>query len=300
MRRYSSYLLVILTSFCQVSFGQEKEYIIPFQLTAYNNLSVRAILNGQDTVNLMFHTASSSIDLTEETTRKIRSLKFERTDSVNSWGGAGNSSRFSKGNTLQIGEMTWSDKPVWEDKYSGPDTDGKFGPNLFAEKVIEIDFDKKVMVIRTSLPAKIVDYQKLKLIFEKDALFLEATCEIDGTSFKNRFLIHSGYAGAMLFDDKFVADNKIDEKLKTVDEKELKDSFGNVLKTKKAILPRLMIGTEILSDVPVGFFKGAIGRQKMSIIGGDLLKRFNLIIDAQRAYIYLRPNDLKNTSYTNI
>lgn len=61
------------------------------------------------------------------------------------------------------------------------------------------------------------------------------------------------------------------EKLKIIGEKELKDSYGNIIKTQKAILPAFKIGHTTRSLVPVGFFAGAIGRQKMSIIGGDIL-----------------------------
>ncbi|WP_315815508.1 hypothetical protein [Paraflavitalea speifideaquila] len=111
---------------------------------------------------------------------------------------------------------------------------------------------------------------------------------------------NSGYAGAVLLDDQFTNDHKISEKLTITSTKELKDSYGNVLKTRKAILPAFTIGKVKLSEVPVGFFEGAIGRQKMSIIGGDILKRFNWIIDAQRNYVYLKPSKLKNTSYSNI
>ncbi len=113
-------------------------------------------------------------------------------------------------------------------------------------------------------------------------------------------LIHSGYSGSILLDDQFVADNKLGEKLKVIDEKELKDSFGHILKTEKAIMPGFVIGKEKLSNVPVGFFQGAIGRQKMSIMGGDLLKRFNIIIDADRQYIYLKANHLKGSDHLNV
>ncbi len=80
----------------------------------------------------------------------------------------------------------------------------------------------------------------------------------------------------------------------------MKDSYGNILKTKKAIMPLVKIGNEQLTDVPVGFFEGAIGRQKMSILGGDILKRFNWIIDAERKFIYLKANRLTATDYFNL
>jgi hypothetical protein len=47
-----------------------------------------------------------------------------------------------------------------------------------------------------------------------------------------------------------------------LDEKELRDSYGNVLKTKKGKLPKSVIGKEAFKDIPAGFFEGTIRRQK--------------------------------------
>ncbi|HLZ88915.1 MAG TPA: hypothetical protein VKQ52_16785 [Puia sp.] len=290
------YPLLILSCLYQPVLGQE--YRIPFQLTEYNNLSVQAILNRQDTLHLMFHTAENSVTLTEEAAKKSKSLRFDGlVDSVKSWGGQGNSSRFSKNNALQIGGLSWEGLTVWEDQHSGRNTDGKFGPNLFVDRVIEIDFDTKMITLRPDLPDKIGEYEKLKLQVEGHSLYIQATCQIGNDSFTNRFLVHSGYSGAVLLDDQFVSDHHLEERLTVVDGKELKDAYGNVLKTRKAIMPGFRIGNGRLADVPVGFFQGAIGRQKISVIGGDVLRRFNIIIDARREYIYLKPNSLQKVAY---
>lgn len=300
MQKLSSYILFILVGLSLSTTAQEKTYTIPFQLTDYNNLSIQAILNQKDTVNLMFHTAASSLTLTEEALKNIKSLKFGRTDNVKSWGGSDNTSRYSESNTVQIGALKWEHIPIWENKNSGQQTGGKFGLELFDNKTIEIDFDKKVLIISNLLPTKAKTYEKLKLTFEDDMMFVEADATLGNNSLKNKYLIHSGYAGAILFDDQFVADHKIGDQLTITAEKQLKDSFGNVLKTKKAILPSFTIGSQILNNVSVGFFEGALGRQKMSIIGGDILKRFNIIIDAKREFIYLKANKLKDLAYSNV
>lgn len=275
-------------------------HTIPFQLTSYNNLSVPAILNNQDTVYLMFHTAANSVTITEEGTQKIKSLRFDGADTVKSWGGSANTARVSNNNRLQIGDLEWMDLPIWENKNSGQGTVGKFGPDLFRNKVIEIDFDKHIMVIHEKLPAGTHKYDKLKATFENDLLFIEAACTIGDSTFPNKFLVHSGYGGAVLLDDQFVNTHSLAAKLKIVSTKELKDSYGNVLKTQKAILPAFTIGRKTLTEVPVSFFEGAIGRQKMSIIGGDILKRFHIIIDARREYVYLKPNKLTGSKYADI
>ncbi len=83
----------------------------------------------------------------------------------------------------------------------------------------------------------------------------------------------------------FVQENELGEKLKIVGSKELKDSYGNVLKTQSATVPSFRIGEAVPHDVTAGFFEGAIGRQKMSILGGEILKRFRIVIDGKREFI---------------
>lgn len=300
MLKYLITFSILIT--CKIAVGQNNKTIIPFQLTTYNNISIKAILNGKDTVQLMFHTATNAVTLTETATKKLQSLTFNKSiDSIKSWGGLANEARVSEHNSLQIEGLKWNDLTITENKNSGQFTDGKFGLNLFKDKIIEIDFEKQVIIVSQNLPKKLKKYNKLKLSYENEMMFLEAHCEVEtSNSISKKFLIHSGYAGSVLLDDKFAVDNKLSEKLKITDEKQVKDSYGNILKVQKAVLPTLKIGSIKFIEIPVGFFSGAMGKQKMSVMGGDILKRFHIIIDAKREFIYLKPNNLKKLEYANI
>lgn len=282
-------LAVTTTLWAQTAPKGTKRYHIPFALTPHNNITVHTVLNGKDTVLLMLHTASSSVTLTEEGVHKTHGLHFTRTDSVNSWGGT-HTSRYSEGNTFSIGKHTWQNIPVWENKNSGPGTDGKFGLDFFEGQAVEINFRQSRLCISNRLPGKAKRYQKLKLHTRDDMLFIDAACEIDGQTYPNRFLIHSGYSGTVLLDDQFAADRQLAQKIRITETQVLKDSYGGILNVQKGILPALIIGNERLAEVPVGFFEGSVGRQKISVLGGGLLKRFNWIVDAKREYIYLKPN----------
>ncbi len=293
--------LNLLVLSCFTLLAQSKDdYKIPFKLTEQNNIIISATLNGVDTVSLMFHTAASDLTLTSAAIEKMKSLRFERTDTVQSWGGGNNSSRFSKSNVLEIAGRKWTEIPLWENLNSGPGSGGKFGLELFEGKAIAIDFDKKLITVYDRLPSGLSSFNKLSLTYKDEMMFVKATVKIGDKLLENLFLIHSGYSGSILFDDKFTSENQLDEKLTITSEKSLKDSFGNILKTKKANIPSLTLGKTRLDHVPVGFFAGAIGRQKMSVIGGDLLKRFNIIISADRETIYIKANKLKASPYSNI
>lgn len=272
---------------------------IPFVLTDRNNIYVSAIINQKDTVKLMFHTDASFVGVTEAASANLTTLDFAAPEKAGSWGGGG-TTRLSRNNTVQIGSFTKENQFIFEGKHSGIGTDGKFGANFFGDKVLEINYDQNQLIVHNTLPKIDTSYQKMPLLFKRSSMFLMGNSKVTAKQIPHHFLIHSGYSGTILYDDQFADTQGLSTQLKTISESELRDSFDNILKTKKSILPQFTIGGTAFKDLPVGFFAGSIKRQKRSVIGGDLLKRFNIILDLQRAYIYLKPNALSTIPYTEI
>ena len=293
--------IVAVFCFCSCNTNNENNILhtFPFTLTDHNNISIQVVVNKKDTLNLMFHTAASSVDLTNEATSKINSIHWDSGTAVKTWGGDA-TSRYSNINTLEIADLKWDSLTIWENENSGPSTDGKFGPNLFAGKVLEINYDNRKINLHKTIPTYAKEYVKLPIALENDMMFIECMSTIEADNFPKRFLIHSGYRGTILYDDRFVAKSKIGERIKIQSEQELTDSHGNILKTKRGEIPLFTIGEFDLENMPVGFFEGAIGRQNMSILGGDILRRFNIIIDSKREHIYVKPSQLINAPYTSI
>lgn len=277
----------------QILFAQKAQLVlpdtIPFNLNKAYNICLQAVLNETDSINLMFHTAAGSLTLIQSSTAKLNSLTFSQSESVKSWGGNGEA-RLSIGNQIQIGKSLWQEVEIWENEYSGPDTDGKFGPVFFQNKVIELDYDKQRMIIHDSLPALDSSFKQHELTIQNGFMFISGNSFIGDSSWQNRFLVHSGYGGAILFDDDFTQKHHLGEKLTIISESELKDAYGNIVKTRKAILPEFEIGDISFKNLPVGFFEGAIGRQKMSVLGADMLRRFQIIFDIENQSVYLKPN----------
>lgn len=259
---------------------------IPFTLTDQNNIVVRTVVNGTDALNLMLHTAAFEVTLTEDALRKSKSIKFTDSRKVQSWGGDADS-RWSKGNQIQIGEITRGPINIWANQNSGKDTDGKFGLDLFEKRIVEIDFDRRRITVHRELPAKASKYERLKIENQNGQLMVKGECLIDGQSFSNQFLLHSGYSGGVLLDDAFAARSGVDGKIKIREESSLKDSFGRTIKVKKGVMPVFVLGSSRIANAPVGFFAGAVGAQKMSVIGGEILKQFNVIFDVADNGLYI-------------
>lgn len=120
---------------------------------------------------------------------------------------------------------------------------------------------------------------------------------VSGTHISHRFLMHSGFSGTALFDDGFTEKHKLHDHWHTSTGRELKDSLGNVIKTSRVVVPSMMLGTSKLKQIPAELFPGNIGSQKQSVLGGEILKRFNMIVDVEGGEIYLKPNQTFGTRY---
>jgi len=262
---------------------------IDFELTKANNISVKSILNDSDTLDLMFHLAVDDITIIEDSLHKVPSVIFGDTIDIKSWGGT-SESLFSTNNKFKIGDIEYNDANVFVSKHSGHFTDGKFGINFFSSKILNIDFDKSKLLVLDSLPNNINTYKKSKLKIENGKMFVESEISIDNIKHKKWLLLHSGYSKNILLDDKFVAENNLNQKLKTISESELKDSYGNILKTKEVKLEKISINDISLINQNVGIFEGEISNQSMSIIGCGILKKFNILIDYQEQNLYLKKN----------
>ena len=146
-----------------------------------------------------------------------------------------------------------------------------------------------MLVLHKKLPRKMEKYQSLKFENRNSQLLVQGSCLIEGKTYANKFLIHSGYSGGILLDDAFAANAGVDGKIKITEESSLKDSFGNTIKVKKGILPVFALGKTQISDVSAGYFAGGLGAQKISVLGGEVLKQFNLIFDLANNDLYIAP-----------
>jgi len=281
----------VLTSQAQID-------TIPFKLTSYNNIIIHVTLNDTDELDLMFHTAANSISLTKEAVERLKDQRKLETTKVLSWGGY-SQTKFSENNSIVIGDLEWENVKVWTNERSGQFSDGKFGPNLFEGRVIELDFDHSQMIIHSRLPEKIINYSKFDLTIEDGSMYLEGLCHKSDEEFENKFMIHSGYGGTILLDDEFASRSTMNT-LEILDVSELKDSYGRVLKKKKAILPKFDLETFDFRDLPMGFFEGKIGNEKKSVLGGEILKRFNIFFDISNAEIYMKPNTLMDLPFKDV
>ncbi|OYU92716.1 MAG: hypothetical protein CFE21_22965, partial [Bacteroidetes bacterium B1(2017)] len=251
---------------------------LSFRLNKQSNICIKARINNSDTLTLMFHTSSTGVTITKESLKEKILLKNKQNTNIQTWGGRADA-EFSEHNTLFINKLTWTDLTIFVNENSGPETDGKFGYDLFTEKIVSIDYDKNLIMVNENLPKNLKGYQKMKLFFSNGSMFIEGKLEIGDEVYQDKFMFHSGYGGAILLDPQ-IAEKYNMKSLKTISTSELKDSYGNVFKIETKLLPKAKIGKKTIKNVPLSFAARS-SDIPMKVFGNDLLKRFNVIFDFQ-------------------
>ena len=267
-------------------FIAQAQETIPFRLTKYNNIIVKALVNDKDSLDLMFQIAMEDASISPERTRKVDHIIF-------------NKDEISENNTIQLGKVIKKNVRFFDNELTGHEADGKFGTGVFSGKVFKIDYDHNQFVIYDQLP-DLKGYQAIKLYPERDQLFINADNVIDGKSIEGHFLLQSGYSGGLLYNNQFAEDHELDKKLQVTGEKTLKNSSGKSVITKQGILPKFKIGNIMMENVSAGFFAGDLKTQKVSYFAADALRRFIWIFDTDRKTVYIKPSQYFTTPYYQI
>ncbi len=254
---------------------------IPFVLTEYHNIKLKVVLNKKDTLFLMFDTGADDISLINEVLKKHPYLKGMDKSRV------------------QIGNQNWDDVRTDFEELSGHTTDGLFGWNLFDGKIVEIDYDKNVFIVHSSLKKVKKEYQKFDIEYIRGLFFIEGELEHKGQKYPNRFLFDSGYQRTIMLDRELMQEQSFPkDELVVIKKVIMKDITGKEIPVLTVQNERLRLGKMALENIPVQLLSTSNpSRVKAHILGNEVLKRFNTILDFQNNLVYLKPNSLYNLPY---
>lgn len=260
---------------------------LALHLNEQNTVFVQAVFNEKDTLNLNFDTGTSELVLTREVLNsKLHSeTKLYRTPY-----------------SLKIGNYTYQTN-VYDAELAGHGTEGRFGWDLFKNRIVELDYDAHLMVVGSELPAYVVNndaYTPLDITYFDNVFSVEATLIQNGIESRQPFLFDTGYQRtAMLDTDVMKADNFPFESMKVVKKVLMKGGQGNEIPVITSDLEQLNIGTYALQNVPVQQLTShkPMKGTNMHILGNEVLKRFHIFLDFQNNKVYLKPNSLYRVAY---
>ena len=261
---------------------------IPFVLTPKNNILLTAVIDARDTLRLMFHTGMRGLDITEAARARMHSFHTDAKVTSGSWGGGG-ASDLSAHHTLRIGPRNWADVELGTSPLSGEGSDGKIGYDFFADQVLEVDFDHLRMVVHDRLPEATTGYAAVPINYQRGSFFITGLINTAAATFDQAFMVHTGHSGALIFGTRAVSEEPGLRELPVEGAEVLKDSFGHELRNVRVHLPSVAIGPHTLANVPASLMDPRSSIPS-SVIGGEVLKRFNWLLDLRNDVLYLRAN----------
>lgn len=255
---------------------------IPFALSAQHNQIFSVVLDGKDTLALKFDSGTSDFLLTNDVIKN--QLKLTNL----------------KGHSFDIGEQRWENQQIYPVELTGQGTVGRFGWNLFDGKIVEINYDTKQFIVHSKMPKITSGYEKLSLEYTNTLFCIRGSLQIKDKKYEGRFLFDSGYQRTIMLDPDLMQEQQYPkDSLKIIKKVIMKNGKGEEIPVLTVNNERLNLGNISLYNIPVQLLSTKNpARFKTHILGNEVLKRLNTILDFQHHVVYLKPNSLWNEPYT--
>lgn len=262
-----------------------------------NKIIIKGKINQGEELEFLFDTGAESIGLYQSGYKKYSSLHFNRPVDIVGIGGISKGTN-SAGNQLQLDHLIWDNKSVYYANEQLKGVDGLIGYKIFEDKVVEIDFDKQMIMAHRSLPVLKSGYTACRFEKRGGLYFIELKLKIGEKVISGWFDFDTGNNGVMYLHDGMVSGENIDHLFGNLGEATIRNTDGNTVKTRKIILQKLYVGAYELTDIPVLMVQpNELKSLPFSNMGIELIKRFNIVMDYKNNVVYLKPNRLFNTPF---
>lgn len=255
-------------------------------INAQNTLFVKAVLNKTDSLTLNFDTGSNNLSLTTEALKNKISQPLK-----------------GKKNILSLGKKEYQGFRIYPVELSGHGTDGRFGWDLFDGMVVELNYDRGMMVVHSQLPAyvrKDKAYKPLEVTYFDTLFFVETAIKQEAATHTGRFLFDTGYQRTVMLDGPLLRANGFPaDQMKVIKKVIMKGGMGNEIPVITSNLESLSLGGYVLGNIPAQLLAESrpVKDKKTNILGNEILKRFNVFLDFQHDIVYIKPNTLFDVSY---
>ncbi len=259
---------------------------IPFRLGDNDKIYITGRLNGGKELQFQFDLGCGG-SIIKKASIANANMKFDGTATLTNSDGT-NEVPSSSSNRLEIENLRWDDLPFLVADNMTHREDGLLGNTLFQDKVIEFDYDRSVIVIHDVLPDIAPTYSKHAIYLDGVVPFIHGSLSIGGRKREGWFMFDTGAYTSKLYTDAGSPLGKLFVELRKM-----------LWLDHESTAPRLSIGDYAFADFNFSLVDHAANDDQLGLLGNDILKRFNVILDNQNGFIYLQPNSLAQAAFRN-
>lgn len=250
-----------------------------------------------DTLNFLLDTGSGGISLDSSTASylKLKPIPSDRT--IRGIAGIRTVS-FVNNQKLQLGDLTIDSLDFHINNYDiltavyGERIDGIVGYSVLKRFIFKINYDSSKIEIFSNGTYK---FPKGGFLFRPliATLPIQSARIKDARTIQARFLYDIGAGLCMMLSRDFIEDSTLLYKKRKLFYKEA-EGLGGKIDMQMTVLKELKIGPYRFRNVPIYIFKDEYNVTSYPFLGGvignDILRRFNCILDYDKRNFYLTPN----------
>ena len=273
---------------------------IPFTIGKDNRLYITVNVNDSEPLNFMFDSGANTNVINASSTKGKVNLKFDgQTQNSGSDGIA--TVKTSSNNKIVSNDLQWNDMNFLSINYKETQFDGILGWTAFENKLVEINYDEKALIIHDStdsISSINSDYSKFEMKLLRGLPYFKGSIIINGKEKIGWFEYDTGSDWSLSLSHKFASENSLINTMKKVGTAYSSGSTGIVSENTIVLAPKIKLGEIEMYQIPIIIDKAdAKGVRHNDILGNLLLKRFNAVLDFKNYQIYLKPNNNMHTPY---
>ena len=257
---------------------------IPFTLGDNDKIYLKARLNDGPLLDVQFDLGAGGSLIKKASVPKV-TMAFDGTARLRNSDGD-NEVPSSSRNRLDIAGLRWENVPFLVADNMTHREDLLLGNALFQDKVVEIDYDRMRISVHATRPALPGGWTEVELFLDGVVPFARGALAIDGVDRAGWFMLDTGAYTSILNSDRLSAPSKF--------ARELRRMVGWPRRG-----PSISIGGRTFEhpNYSVRRYDGDVSA--LGLLGNDVLKRFNLVLDNRRGRAYLRPNGRAHDPFRN-
>lgn len=295
---------VILTTknheYVSLNNNQNEIDTIPFTLNKNKQIIIKGSINNSTKIDFCFDLGARIVYVIGRNFDKLNNLILDGMMEDESVTGL-STEKTSSINSLQFYNLTISNMPVCYIDEAGflENGGGLIGYNVFQNKILEIDFDNKLLLIYKKLPQKISAYSQIEFKQTTGGLYIPITIDSGKNKHIGWYFFDTGADNALAFDSRFAKREGLNKTMKVIGKAGIASSEKRVIDAEILEVPDVTIAGYKIENVPtlLAAESNAESEFEDGVIGIGLQSRFNFIIDYPSSKMYLKPSKYFNDSF---
>ncbi len=263
---------------------------VPLRWSRNRKPTIRARINGSRELNLLFDSGAADLTLYRSGVRKVGGVTTDG-ETVNAAAGGTAVRRTRRSNTLEIGPLRGEGIPLMVVESQPEPVDGIVGYRAFADRTLEFDFERKVLVVHDSLPALPDSFARLPLHWSGTLHAVDARVRTAQATYDVRLIVDTALNGTFNLGAATAARLGLPAGVKAMGWSKGKGLGPKALRLQRLRFGALELGGTTLPEIP-GFALAAsdTGAVMGDLLGCEVLRRFRFFLDYRGNALVLAPN----------